>query len=101
MRRWSTLVVSTAISFVLVSGALAQVRPPRLYRPHPAPATYADAGAAGRWDPTVQSDLLGQPATIGALPRVIVGRVPQAAAFDPATGTVYVANSADGTLSVV
>jgi YVTN family beta-propeller protein len=33
------------------------------------------------------------PATIGPLPRVLVGSTPQAAVFDPATRTVYVANS--------
>jgi YVTN family beta-propeller protein len=39
--------------------------------------------------------------TIGTLPRVLVGNAPQAAAFDPASRTVYVANQNDGTLSVV
>jgi YVTN family beta-propeller protein len=42
-----------------------------------------------------------KPATIGVLPRVLVGGLPQMAAFDPATRTVYVANQADNTLSVV
>jgi YVTN family beta-propeller protein len=33
------------------------------------------------------------PATIGPLPRVLVGSTPQSALFDPATRSVYVANS--------
>ena len=43
----------------------------------------------------------GGHATIGTLPRVLVGSAPQDAAFDPATHTVYVANAGDNTLSVV
>ena len=38
---------------------------------------------------------------IGTLPRVLVGNTPQDALFDPATDTVYVANQADNTVSVV
>ena len=43
----------------------------------------------------------GSTATIGKLPRVLVGNQPQGAAFDPATGTVYVVDGGDNTLSVV
>jgi DNA-binding beta-propeller fold protein YncE len=43
----------------------------------------------------------GQAATIGTLPAVQVGNLPQDAAFDPATDTVYVANQNDNTVSVV
>jgi len=38
---------------------------------------------------------------IGLLPRVLVGGSPQAAVFDPAFRTVYVANQGDNTLSMV
>jgi DNA-binding beta-propeller fold protein YncE len=43
----------------------------------------------------------GRPGTIGTLPRVLVGKSPQDAAFDPATRTVYVANQSSSTISVV
>ena len=43
----------------------------------------------------------GGSATIGTLPRVLVGPTPQDSVFDPATGTVYVANQGDNTISVV
>ena len=48
----------------------------RLLGPVPADAVTADA----------------ETRTIGTLPRVLVGNTPQDAVFDPATGTVYVAN---------
>lgn len=44
---------------------------------------------------------LTTPGTIGVLPSVPVGNLPQGAAFDPATDTVYVANQLDNTVSVV
>ena len=43
----------------------------------------------------------GGSTTIGTLPRVLVGQVPQDSVFDPATDTVYVANQGDNTISVV
>jgi len=39
--------------------------------------------------------------TLGMLPQMLVGNNPQSATFDPATSTVYVANSNDNTLSVI
>jgi len=54
------------------------------------------AGARSRTGPES-----GQAATIGVLPAVQVGNLPQDAAFDRATDTVYVANQNDNTVSVV
>ena len=43
----------------------------------------------------------GPPGTIGTLPRVLTGLEPQAAAFDPATRTVYVPDQFGNMVSVI
>jgi DNA-binding beta-propeller fold protein YncE len=55
----------------------------------------ADAQARLHWTGA------GGSATLGTLPRVLVGNTPQDSVFDPATDTVYVANQVDNTISVV
>ena len=83
----------------LARRAAARARIPLGLRAGTVSSLQARSTAAGALDSHVR--LTARSATIGLLPSAPVGSLPQAAAFDPATDTVYVANQNDNTVSVV
>jgi len=99
--------ITAAILCVPLAAAPSQASP-RHPAPHPNPPSGPGAqfraarlGALVHSAGSAASRTGSGPATIGTLPRVLVGSAPQGEAFDPATRTVYVANAGDNTVSVV
>jgi YVTN family beta-propeller protein len=107
IRRLAGAIITLSLCIALAAAASQAGLPHRTRHWHRLATTAAVLRAAGlgarflRAGIGAASRAGGGSTTIGTLPRVLVGNTPQDSVFDPATGTVYVANQGDNTLSVV
>ena len=107
IRRLAGAIITLSLCIALAAAASQAGPPHRTRHWHRLATTAAALRAAGLGAPALRAGIGaasragGGSTTIGTLPRVLVGNTPFDAVFDPATGTVYVANQGDNTISVV